>query len=129
MLGQKKRKMIRGSSIRRKSLRPLPKLRKKAESLFHKWVVKRDKNRCFTCGGYGDQAGHYRHGKLDFDPDNLHCQCARCNKWLHGNLGTYTLNLISLHSKKWVEKLVQRSNTESNKFTRSQLEELIKRYS
>ena len=115
--------------MRKKSLRPLPKLKRLAESAFHKWIVKRDKGKCFTCGQPGNQAGHYQHGKLDFDEDNLHCQCPRCNKWLHGNLGVYTLNLIELHSKEWVDELVQRSHTQSNKFSRDQLEELIKKYS
>lgn len=120
--------MIKNKPIKKKSLRPLPKLKAKAESVFHKWIVERDNRICFTCGHQGDQAGHYRHGKLDFDEDNLHCQCSRCNKWLHGNLATYTLKLIELHNKEWVDELIYRSNIQSNKFSRDQLEAIIQKY-
>jgi hypothetical protein len=116
-------------SIRKKSLRPLPKLKRLAESAFHRWVVKRDKNRCFICGRPGNQAGHFRHGKLDFDEMNLNCSCSYCNLYQHGNLGMYALKLVEKYGKEAVDELVQRSNTQSNKFSRDQLENIIKKYS
>ena len=39
------------------------------------------------------QAGHYKHNVLDFDEMNVHCQCVRCNKYLHGNGGEYAFRL------------------------------------
>jgi len=54
---------------------------------------------CYTCGKklhWKDlQCGHYSHSGndcwslLDFYFDNLRPQCARCNKYLDGNLGVY----------------------------------------
>ncbi len=53
---------------------------------------------CFTCRKQYHwkelQAGHYKHNKLDFEPLNIHPQCVKCNRWLHGNLGSYSLWLI-----------------------------------
>jgi Bacteriophage Lambda NinG protein len=59
---------------------------------------------CFTCGGVKNwktecDAGHFRAGSvcglfLNFDLRNINCQCKRCNKYLHGNLGAYTMKLI-----------------------------------
>jgi hypothetical protein len=115
--------------MRKHSLKPLPKLKRKAESLFHKWIVKRDKGICFICGRIGNQAGHFRHGKLDFDEMNLNCSCAYCNLFLHGNLGMYAIKLIEKYGKDSVDELVLRSNTQTNKFSRSELEELIEKYS
>ena len=57
--------------------------------------------RCFTCRRQylwkELQAGHFKHGKLDFHPLNIHPQCVRCNKWLHGNLDSYSLWLTKTY--------------------------------
>jgi len=115
--------------IRKHSLRPLPKLKTKAEKIFHKWIVTRDKNICITCHKYGNEAGHFRHNKLDFDEMNLNCQCVSCNHFRRGELGIYAIYLIAKYGRKKVDDLVFRSNTESNKKSRSELEEIIKKYS
>lgn len=80
-------------------------LRKRAWSLFSLHVRKKysDDFRgfayCYTCGvvfHYTElQAGHYIHGKLDFDERNIHPQCVRCNHFLSGNLGVYGERLIA----------------------------------
>lgn len=114
--------------MRKHSLRPLPKLKKKAESVFHKYIVLRDKRICFTCGKEGNQAGHFRHNKLDFDEMNLNCQCAGCNLFKHGELGIYAIKLIEKYGKDKVDDLIYRSNTQSNKFSRIELEEIIAKY-
>lgn len=113
--------------LRKKSLKPLPKLKAKATMVFHKWIVVRDKGICFTCGGKGNQAGHFKHGRLDFDGMNLNCQCARCNKWLHGNLGEYAIRLIKKYGRRKVDSLILRSN-QVKKFKRAELEEIIVKY-
>ena len=114
--------------MRKVSLRPLPKLKKKAEKIFHKWIVERDKNVCYTCGNWGNQGGHFWHGKLDFDERNLHCQCVRCNKYLSGNLAEYGSRLISEYGKKWFEKLNSDAHQVSNKFSRDELEQITLKY-
>lgn len=115
--------------IRKHSLKPLPKLKKKAEALFHKWIVKRDWHVCFTCGKAGNEAGHYWHNKLDFDPRNLHCQCTYCNHFLSGNLGKYAVKLIDDFGRKWFDQLDRDAHQEQSKRSRQDLEELIKKFS
>lgn len=80
---------------------------KKAWDKMSEFVRKRDKGICYTCGKAnwdeelgeftikGMQGGHFRHGVLDFDPENIHCQCPQCNKWLSGNLAIYAVNLLN----------------------------------
>jgi len=68
---------------------------------------------CFTCDAKNDwklcQAGHFRHGVLDFDDDNIKCQCVRCNKWLSGNLAEYATRLLWTLGKKKFDALNARA--------------------
>ena len=114
--------------IRKHSLRPLPKLKKKAEALFHKYICKRDNYVCYTCKKQGNEAGHYWHNKLDFDERNLRCQCPRCNRFLHGNLGQYAINLIDDFGREWFDKLDADAHQERSKKSRDELEALIQKY-
>ena len=114
--------------MRKQSNKPHPKAKRKAEKWFHKWIVIRDKRICYTCGKEGNQAGHFKHGRLDFDENNLHCQCAYCNKWLHGALGIYAIKLLDELGRKKFDKLVFRANTENNKYTIAELEEIADYY-
>lgn len=72
--------------------------KEKAWIKFSEWIRRQAKGVCFTCGivnRWQDcDAGHFRHDRLDFDNRNVHCQCQKCNRFLHGNLGNYTLALI-----------------------------------
>lgn len=113
--------------MKRKKLIKISKLKKKAEKEFHKWIVKRDKGICFTCGKTGNQAGHFKHGKLDFWATNLHCQCARCNYFLSGNLGVYAINLEKKYGQGTCDMLLIESQKEQ-KFTRDELEALYSKY-
>ena len=112
-----------------RKLLPLNKLKKKAELIFHRWIVKRDKGICYTCNREGNQAGHYWHNKLDFDERNLHCQCVACNMWKSGNLAEYGNRLLSENGKDWMDKLYSDAHQSSNKFNREELNEFIKKYS
>ena len=82
-------------------------LHQKAWAVFSKWIRNRDK-KCFTCNGNAENAGHFWHGVLDFDEENIHGQCVRCNKWLHGNLAVYSTNLLALLGKKRFDALTIR---------------------
>ena len=66
-------------------------------------------NTCYTCGvklHYKElQAGHFHHGRLDFDERNLKPQCSRCNKYLSGNLAVYAINLMNQYGIDWLNKL------------------------
>ena len=84
-------------------------------------VRRKEDGVCFICGkrywneelGQNDwklmDAGHFYHGKLDFDFMNIHCCCKRCNGYLHGNLGEYALKLIEKYGKTRVDLLRQRA--------------------
>jgi len=82
--------------------------------LMSEWVRRRDASFsgmviCFTCDKplhwKEANAGHFQHGKLDFDERNIHCQCVKCNMFLSGKLDSYTMRLIGLHGVEWVEQL------------------------
>ena len=88
-------------NVKKKSLKSL---RKEAWGLFSIHVRKKYSDMfrgfayCYTCRVVFNwnelQAGHYIHGKLDFDERNIHPQCTRCNHFLSGNLGVYGERLI-----------------------------------
>jgi len=90
-------------------------LRNAAWVLMSEFVRRRDRGICFTCGDRRDwkqqQAGHFVHkNSLDFDERNVNCQCARCNKWLHGNLTVYAMRLMEKYGKEIVNDLVVAGN-------------------
>ena len=94
----------------------------------------RGKTECYTCRTKFDwkyelQAGHYIHSQLDFDEMNIHPQCVRCNKWLHGNLGLYGERLVREYGQEAVDALRIRGKRKGNNYKINELEEIIKRYS
>lgn len=105
------------------------KLRDKAWKLWSDYIRRKEKYICFTCGRQKTKkttnAGHYKHGRLDFDEMNIHCQCIHCNKYLNGNLGTYNMKLIEKYGKEAVDDLILRANQHTNKYSISELEEII----
>jgi hypothetical protein len=54
--------------------------------------------RCFTCPKKDHwrtmDCGHFKHGVLDYDLENLKPQCAGCNRFWHGRLDVYATRLI-----------------------------------
>ena len=83
---------------------------------------------CVTCGARKHytkmNAGHFQHNVLDFDEMNINCQCVRCNKWLHGNLTSYTMYLLLLHGKEKIDDLLKRSLVK-HKYTEEELTILL----
>ncbi len=121
--------------IKHKSKTALKSLRKKAWKLQSEYIRKYENYICFTCGAKvtktTSQAGHYIHGCLDFDSINIHCQCVRCNKWLHGNSGKYAERLIADYGEEAVIRLRQReveAKSKGEKYTIEELEHWIKMY-
>lgn len=115
-----------------KKITPLPKLKKKAQEVFNKWIRNRDKDcGCISCGGSVDHAGHYfssgHHSILTFDEMNVNGQDIRCNMFLHGNLIEYRKGLVRKYG---VEKVEELENMEKRikKWSRSELEEIIINY-
>lgn len=94
------------------------KLHKKAWSLMSEYVRSKDANldgfnECYTCGIVKQwkelQAGHFKHGRLDFDERNLKPQCPRCNTHLSGRLDVYAENLIRDNGLEWFNQLTKDS--------------------
>ncbi len=87
--------------------------------------------RCVSCGRVDHytemQGGHFvsrRHLATKLMEENVHVQCRACNGPLMGNMIPYTLFMIEMYGKEFVEKL-QQMKRESKKFTRPELEDLI----
>lgn len=70
-------------------------------------------------------AGHFIHGRLDFDPRNIHVQCSYCNRYLHGNLGEYAIRLIGELGQAGVKKLKADSIKKGNDYSVLELEGVI----
>jgi hypothetical protein len=117
-----------------KGLIPLPKLLKKAEKIFNAYIRKRDEGlRCISCDRPGNQAGHYfpvkGYSSLRFNEYNVNLQCPVCNLYQHGNQAMYRIGLVDKIGEEAVKELEKLAVTERvKKWTRSELEEIIKTY-
>ena len=111
----------------------LPKLLEKAQKAFNTFIRNRDKEHgCISCEtGQVENAGHYlsqgNHSKVRFDENNVHGQCIRCNKYLHGNLINYRINLVKKIGASAVEYL-ENNGKGVKKWTREELNDIIKKY-
>lgn len=109
----------------------LKKLHRQAWQLFSEYVRKKSKGICFTCGVKKDwkemDAGHYIHGRLDYDERNVNSQCVRCNRYLHGNLGRYSEQLFCLLGKRGLLQLRFEAN-QVKKYEPWELEKIIETY-
>lgn len=117
-------------------------IRDKAWSLWSIWIRKRDKATCYTCGKRfwdeekgeytikGLEAGHFKHGVLDFDPMNIHAQCTKCNKYFSGRLDVYAENLIRDYGIKSFTDLCNRAKqaTKGHKYTEQEYRKIIEQY-
>ena len=70
-------------------------------------------NECFTCGVKKHytklNAGHFKHGKLDFDEMNVNPQCVGCNMYGRGKLDVYAIKLLKLYGAKKLKDLDARA--------------------
>lgn len=115
-------------------------LKDKADNVFSKWIRKRDKNTCYTCGKViseekqqeGDsQCGHYEprtHTSTRYNEKNCHCQDRYCNVFMDGNKTVYALNLVRQYGVDILEEL-HREKHKTVKCDRLFLEGIIKKYS
>lgn len=95
------------------------------------YIKARDGFQCFTCGTQLKphtmqcHTGHFIRASAGnatyFLEENLHCQCARCNVWLNGNMVEYTLRMIDKYGQTKVEWLRQ----ESHKIKKFSVPELL----
>ena len=124
-------KILAKKGIPRKRLVPLPRLIKKVDSIFSLWIRKRDGEKCVLCGSrVRVQNGHLiRRGKrsVRFDDVNCHAQCSSCNYKHNFEPEHYTNWFIREYGSAMYEDLVDRSR-QTKKWTRDELENLIKKY-
>lgn len=119
----------------RTKAKPRGELKKKLDKVFSRWIRSRDGGKCFTCKKVGTietmQAGHYISRSvlsLRWDERNVNCQCMPCNIWKHGALDVYALNLQLKYGDGILKEFAQKKNV-LIRFTASELEEMIKKYS
>jgi hypothetical protein len=93
----------------------------------HKYSKFNEWSKCYTCGKdfiFKDlEAGHFiPRGKTiyKFAEWNCHSQCCRCNRFLHGNLTQYTLNMIKEYGEGFVREKKAKENN-YHKFSRIEL--------
>lgn len=102
----------------------LEKEKKKAWDAISLYVRTRDNFICFTCGKYGNQAGHMFPKALGlnayFDIRNIHCQCYHCNINLGGNGAIY--------SKKFIDKYGQKEHDDLYKCVHSKKKYKVEDY-
>ncbi len=113
---------------------PLPKLLKKAQTIFNAFIRDRDKNAgCISCNGSVDHAGHYfnqgHYSALRFDEHNVNGQCVKCNMYLSGNLIWYRHGLVNKYGASIVEELERRADSvRLKKWSRDELDYIIQKY-
>ena len=125
------------SSLKRKKLPSLAKLKRRLDILFSQWIRKRDQRSadgygpCVTCGTFSKlQASHFiprQHLAVRWDERNVHGACAYCNCWQHGNLIAYTLYMQNRYGQDVVDELMRLKRT-TVKMTRSDYETLLEKY-
>lgn len=101
---------------------------KKTRTAFNNFIRERDAAQaCISCGSidsYQWHSGHYRSTAaaphLQFNEDNAHKQCIRCNTHLSGNLIPYRKNLIEKIGEARVLSI-----EENNKIKNFLIEELL----
>jgi hypothetical protein len=108
--------------------------KKKAWSVFSKWVRVRDNWTCITCGkqeqGPGMHGGHFipgRHNAVLFHEKNVHAQCYWCNMRLKGNPIKYFRAMQQRYGDEVIAQLEALDKTEKQ-FTREELQAIIEKY-
>ncbi len=89
---------------------------------------------CVTCGKQEHwkelDGGHFvprAHKKHKLREENIHPQCKHCNKYLNGNMDSYSLFMIDTYGMDAMRELIQ-SKHQAKKFTEVELLDLIGEY-
>jgi hypothetical protein len=93
-------------------------LKKKCWKLMSLWTRLKNADargyvKCVTCGKsrhYKEMdAGHLRHGCLDYDPVNINPQCVYCNQFQSGQRDLYYIWAVKKYGQKAIDELYQRA--------------------
>jgi hypothetical protein len=124
--------IARTSKPRKKSLKPLPKVRDRVWKQFAAYVKERDGNTCFSCRkpglvGQNWHAGHMfpsgNNSVIRYEPKNVHSQCGRCNCWLGGNGAAYVAHFLEVYGLAELQR-IQAKRGQEKTWTRVELEEM-----
>ena len=128
----------KSGKIKRKKLTPIKSLRKKVWTQFSIFIRTRGAdasgfNVCATCNARKFwrelQAGHWIHGRLDFEPRNIHAQCVPCNYHWNTRVSiAYSIFMARTYGVEVMDELRLLSNTSSNKLSRDELNQLLEKY-
>ena len=87
--------------------------------------------RCVTCGKVDHwkdmDGGHYikrTHTAHKLLEENIHPQCRRCNRFMDGEGGAYSLYMIDMYGREFVDWLHQ-TKREPRKYRRAEIMEII----
>lgn len=110
----------------------LPRLLKKTQDTFNRWIRLRDKDKgCISCGAQVTEAGHYlsqgHNSEFRFNELNTNGQCTRCNRFMHGHLIAYRQGLVKRYGEERVLMLESRPK-KYKKWSRCELENIIEMY-
>ncbi|MEN3259367.1 recombination protein NinG [Sodalis endosymbiont of Spalangia cameroni] len=132
---RKKEKQERAAwRIRKANVKPLKHWEDLTQVPCNAYILERDRDApCISCGTWESpqwEAGHYRSrgsaSHLRYDPDNIHKQCNRCNRWLSGNQQQYRINLIA---KIGLQRVLALENDNTpHRYTREELDAIRARY-
>ncbi len=104
--------------------------KKKAWTVFSKWIRERDEYKCYTCPARGQQAGHFISRRINavlYDEMNVHAQCYFCNNYQAGNIGVYADRLMREYGTDAFQELLKRAKG-SKQFTVPELKGIIEKY-
>ena len=130
-----KRKAIADKKKAKDDLMTLSDWKKKAQTVFNKYIRERDKNKgCISCGtplqNRKFDAGHFyptTYEGLRFNENNVFGQCVPCNRSLHGNIHEYRKNITQRISQDELDWLDINRYTPL-KMTKDELKNLIEEY-
>jgi hypothetical protein len=119
-------------------------LKRKLRVILHKYIRLRDAYfddgewwvRCVTCGERipykASTAGHFfpagTYPAVRFAEWNINGQCIRCNKYQHGALILYTIEMIKRYGIKGLDHFYQIATGGYQDFTMAELRDLIELY-
>ena len=124
--------------MRKKTKKQLFKLAWKKFSI---WVRSSEANfkgyvACCCCGkqylwNSGEiHAGHWIHGRLEFDPRNIHPQCKNCNyKYNPNSKAFYWAYMARKYGVDEMDKIIKDAMIKGNNYSRQELEAIIQQYS
>lgn len=124
----------------RKRLPSIKNLRKRVWAQFSIFIRTRDADEfgivtCCTCPARHPwnsgqiHAGHWIHGRLDFDERNVNSQCRNDNYYSHTKVNTaYAVFMAKKYGAEVMDELRLLSNTKGNKYTRDELNGLLDHY-